>query len=302
MPTKQKRTQKCKSIAIVGVPSDLGANIVGARYGPNRIRKYLIPLLKKKGIPFKDYGNVPVPKRTKRTDWSKKNILQIKQVCQHFALKRDFFRACLPVVLGGDHSIVFCLVKELTMGKKLGLLWFDAHGDFNTVETSPSGNVHGMVLATIHGRTLQHVFDLERALVQERNVAMIGMRDLDYWEEKLLEQSNITVFRMKEVRKHGIRKIVKKALRIATTGTEGFHLSFDVDCFDPKIAPGVSTPVKGGLSKNQVSQALRLFAASGKLHSLDIVEYNPRADTRDKTAKLIAGMIVEIAASLRLSK
>lgn len=279
-----------KQIAIIGVPMDLGANIKGSKHGPKKIRQYLLPFLKKAGVDFIDLGDIKVPKPTQSKDKLRRHMKEIRQVCVNF-LSAKKCEDCFLIVIGGDHSIVSCLMRERTKKKKLGLIWFDAHGDFNTPQTTPSGNIHGMPLAEIAGHTFVTMLDVHTKSVSEKNISMVGVRDLDELERKALKKSKITVFTADKVRKSGIGSVVKRAASIASKGMDGFHVSVDIDCIDPKWAPGVSTPVKDGLTRKDILLAMRLLGSKRKLDSIDFVELNPKNDKDDKTAKLVVEMI-----------
>ncbi len=280
-----------EKVALLGVPSDLGANVEGARLGPRALRRELAPLVRARGIPFEDYGDVDVPEPGSPGDLSRKHLGEILTLCQDFLGGIDCdVRECFPLVIGGDHSLTTCLVGELSLRRNIGLVYLDAHGDFNTPETSPSGNVHGMVVSRISGRSLGSILDLKKTFVAERNIALIGTRDIDPEEDVLLKESQVTVFGMKSVRGMGIAPATKQAIAVASDGTEGYHASVDIDVVDPAFAPGVSTPVSGGLSPEEAHQALRLLG-SGPICSADFVELNPSRDEDGRTARLAAGLI-----------
>jgi arginase len=194
-----------------------------------------------------------------------------------------------PVYLGGDHSLsVGSLLAAQTLSE-VGVLWVDAHADFNTPETSPSGNFHGMPLATALGRG-EHSYWGQALGVLERNTVVVGVRDVDPGEQELLNQSAVTVFTMDDVSDRGLKHVLYDAVEIATAGVDALHLSFDLDVFDPSVAPGVSTPVEGGFSAIDGLELCRelglMHKTGGVLRSVDIVELNPEADVDNKTAEL----------------
>lgn len=279
-------------IALLGIPLDLGANVQGSREGPDKIREYLIPLLEKKGITYQDFGNVLIAEDHHETAPKKKNYGEIEHACINFSGFEAFINSDFPIVLGGDHSVTICFVRSLSSKGKTGLIYFDAHGDFNTPATTPSGNIHGMVITEItsenHGNVLRLVCKY-CANLTESNVVLIGTRDLDKEEADALEKSNVTVFDMEKVKELGIEKIMELATAIASRGTQQVHLSFDLDVADPTVTPGVSTPVLGGLSKYQVFKALE--TVKEKVTSMDIVEYIPRRDPDGRTGKFAAEVI-----------
>lgn len=280
-----------KTVALLGVPSDLGANIEGSRFGPSALRRELIPLLRARGIPFEDYGDIDVPERGSPGDLRHKHLNEIRELCQRFLGRIECDpHECFPLVLGGDHSLTTCLVGELSLMRELGLIYLDAHGDFNTPEISPSGNVHGMVISRISGRTLHSILDLKKTFVAERNIVLVGARDLDPEEDKLLRESEVTILGMKTVRRMGIAAAMEQAIAGASRGTEGYHLSFDIDVIDPGFAPGVSTPVPGGIEGEEALEAMRLLGR-GPISSADFVELNPSRDEDGRTARLAAKLI-----------
>lgn len=280
-----------KRLSILGIPTDLGANIIGARYAPNRIRKYLLPALKEKKIKYTDFGDVSVPSRGKLKNPTEKYLGKIAETCFNLGKQRKCFsEKYFPVVLGGDHTITSCYINEIAKGRKIGIIYFDAHGDYNTPETTPSGNVHGMVLTAVQKGS--HLLG-SAGSIKQKNIVMVSTRNLDRAEKILLQKSKITIFTDKDVRKKGIEKVMKKAASIAGRGTHGFHLSVDLDSVDPRYAPGVSTPVKGGLTKEEILEAMELVP-SDKVLSADFVEVNPKKDKNDKTSKLVAEMILRL--------
>ncbi|MEE9237688.1 MAG: arginase [Thermoplasmata archaeon] len=285
------RKEGFERVALLGVPSDLGANVVGSRFGPAAVRRELIPLLQASGVHFEDYGDVHVPEPGSQGDLSRKHLSEIRELCRNFlgSIECDF-RECFPLVLGGDHSLTTCLVGELSFRREIGLVYFDAHGDFNTPETSPSGNVHGMVVSRISGRTLHSILDLKKTFVAERNIALVGPRDIDPEEDLLLRESDVTVFGMKALREKGIGSAIERAIAVSSEGTEGYHLSVDIDVIDPDFAPGVSTPVPGGISGDEALEAMRLLGR-GPIRSADFVELNPPKDRDGRTAELAAKLI-----------
>jgi len=287
-----------KHAGILGIPMDLGANIKGSSKGPDNIREFLIPLLEEKGIPHKDFGNIPIPYDHTETDPRKKNYGEIEHVCVNFLGYKEFIDSEFPLVLGGDHTASICFVRGLSSRGKTGIIYFDAHGDFNTPATTPSGNIHGMVVSEItsekQGNVL-HLICTECTEVDETNVVLIGTRELDEEEEVALERSDVTVFDMEKVRRYGIKKITENAFKIASKGTNQTHLSFDLDVADPSVTPAVSTPVPGGLLKEEVFESLNLL--KGRVTSMDIVEYIPKRDINWMTGKFAAEIITSILRS-----
>ncbi len=282
-------------ITLLGAPSCLGGNVFGCQDGPFAIRKILIPKLKKNKISFRDLGDVNPPITCVITNPRAKCLDEIRQTDNllvkkiraeklfSFSIKNK--SATLPILLGGDHSLNYSFILELhrKMGK-IGLIWFDAHADFNTPKISPSGNVHGMVLAGLAKK------------VGETNIVIFGVRDLDPQEKTRLEKSKVTVITMEEIKKKGTEKSLKKALN-ALSKTKGIHLSFDLDMFDPSIAPGTGTPVKKGLNKTDLKDLMKTLRTQNTppMVSADIMELNPLNDKYGRTAGLAAEIVIGLA-------
>lgn len=290
---------------IIGVPLDLGGNRRGVDMGPSAVRiAGLAERLASLGIQVIDEGDLvtPIPEVKAAGDPRKKYIREIARVCDR--LYRTSLGVLhgggLPVVLGGDHSLGAGSVAATSDylrkdGKPLGLLWVDAHGDMNTPSSSGSGNVHGMPLAALLG---PEPAELSRIggfspKVLPRHTVLIGIRNLDDREKEIVRDSRVHVFTMKDIDRSGIATIVEEALTLAGKGTGGVHLSFDLDVCDPSIAPGVGTPVKGGLDYREAHTLMEIVADSGLLRALDLVEVNPILDDRNTTATLAC----ELAAS-----
>jgi arginase len=194
------------------------------------------------------------------------------------------------VVLGGDHSIAAGTISGVTKKRKLGVIWIDAHGDINTPDTTPSGNVHGMPLAALLGHEPKPL--LSSTPLNPANVALVGLRDVDPGEKVHIAQWGVHGYTMRDVDERGMRSIMEEAIRIATKGTAGFHLSFDMDAIDPATAPGVGTPVPGGLSYREAHLIMEMAHDSGKLESLEVVEVNPVLDVSNRTADLAVELIL----------
>jgi len=288
-----------RSVRIIGVPLDLGAGRRGVDMGPSAIRyARLAPEIEKLGIRCEDKGDVhtPVPEIAPSPNLKLRHLTPIVRVCRH--LKKDVLSALaeghFPLILGGDHSLsIGTMAAICDSWQKPGLIWVDAHGDFNTPDTTPSGNIHGMSLAVSTGRgakELLALFEMQR-FVDPRKVALIGVRDLDPGEKTLLHEAGVNVFTMTEVDHLGIQQVMQRALACATDGTDGVHVSFDMDVLNPDIAPGVGTTVEGGLSFREGHFLMEYLASSGVVRSLDVVEINPILDTGNRTAKLAVGLI-----------
>ena len=207
----------------------------------------------------------------------------------------------MPVVLGGDHSIAIGSLAGVSnhvdrQGGATGVIWFDAHGDANTPETTPSGNIHGMSLAISLGMGENDLVNLGRRKpkVLARNTALIGVRDLDAGERDTLKKSGVTVYTMRDLDERGMRDVVDEAIRIASDGTAGVHLSFDLDVVDPEDAPGTGTPVWGGITYREAHLAMEMLSDRAQVAAIDLVEVNPVLDTQNMTGILAA----ELAQSL----
>lgn len=290
------------AIEIIGVPVDLGANRRGTDMGPSAVRYAgLSKMLRNMEFEVIDHGNIaiPVPESLKIDN---PDLLFIDEIVEGCSKLGGFVTAVLdrgnfPLILGGDHSIA--LGSLLGVSRKIpdiGLIWMDAHGDFNTFETSGSGNIHGMSLAASCGRGDSRLVNIGgfAPKVREEKTVIIGVRDLDPEERVLLKQSKVTVFSMKDIDEMGIGRVMREAIAIAGSGGSGIHLSFDVDVVDPAIASGVGTPVTGGLNYREVHLAMELIAEANILQSMEVVEVNP---ILDKGANATANVAVEFIAS-----
>jgi len=288
-----------KSVHIIGVPLDLGGGRRGVDMGPSAFRiAGLGEQLAALGYSVVDKGNLPtpIPETQELRDEHKKYIRDIAKVCQkvYQTALGSFDESAMPVVLGGDHSLAAGSVAAAAeWGRKskqlpIGLLWVDAHGDMNTPATSLSGNVHGMPLAALLGpepAELSKIGTFAPKVLPQHTV-LVGIRNLDEREKVAVRDSGVHVFTMKDIDRQGIASIVEEAVRLAGSGTAGIHVSFDMDVCDPLIAPGVGTPVKGGLDYREAHMVMEIVADSGLLTSLDLVEVNPTLDVRNATAQL----------------
>jgi arginase len=283
---------------IIGVSLDLGGNRRGVDMGPSAFRiAGLAERLSALGFPVVDEGDLvaPIPEVKALGDPAKKYMREIAEVCVRlYATARAVLeRGAIPIVLGGDHSLaagsVAATADYLRRERKpLGLLWVDAHGDMNTPATSASGNVHGMPLAALLGgepAELSGIGGFSPKVLPEHTV-LIGIRNLDERERETVRSSRAKVFTIKDVDRTGIAAVMEEALAIAGNGTAGVHVSFDMDVCDPLIAPGVGTPVKGGLDYREAHMLMEMVADSGLLRALDLVEVNPILDDRNMTAVL----------------
>ncbi len=285
-------------IHIIGVSLDLGGNRRGVDMGPSAFRiAGLAERLTALGMTVIDHGDVvaPIPETKSSGDPRKKYIREITRVCEKLyrTSLSAFEKGGLPLVLGGDHSLAAGSVAATAdfvrrENKPLGLLWVDAHGDMNTPASSDSGNVHGMPLAALLGpepAELSRIGGFSPKVLPEHTV-LIGIRNLDEREKEIVRASKVHFFTMKDIDRNGIAAVVEQALAIAGKNTAGVHVSFDLDVCDPTIAPGVGTPVKGGLDYREAHMVMEMVADSGLLRALDLVEVNPILDDRNMTAIL----------------
>jgi arginase len=286
-------------IGILGVPMDLGAGRRGVDMGPSALRyAQLAETLRALGHEVTDHGNVNVPvvETIDRSSSGPHYLTEILQACQETAtrlagLPPDVF----PICIGGDHSMSMGTVAGVARGERIGLVWVDAHTDFNTPEISPSGNVHGMPVAHLVGLGDERLVNIGGvgAKIRPEDIVMIGIRSVDHGERELLKARGASIYTMKEIDTLGLAKVAQMALE-KLSHVDRIHVSFDADSLDPSIAPGVGTPVLGGLSYREAHLLMELFADSGKVGSLDLVEVNPVLDNRNATAQIM----VEMASSL----
>jgi arginase len=288
-----------RDVVVIGAPLDLGQGRRGVDMGPSAIRYAELKqhLSEKLGIAVEDLGdvNAPVPESTDVGDDRARFLPQILELCDHVAKLVAAARAkgALPVVLGGDHSIALgTLVGLASAHGPGGVVWVDAHGDLNTPESSPSGNVHGMVLAAALGLCGPEFAHDGWTLpaVEAGRISLVGVRSLDQGERDLLGRLDAKVFTMSEIDRVGIEPCMREALAHAS-GPNFVHVSLDMDVVDPEHAPGVGTPVRGGLSYREAHLAMEIVAESGIVGSLDVVEVNPVLDRENATAKLAVELV-----------
>jgi arginase len=290
------------AISIIGVPVDLGAGRRGVDMGPSAMRyTSLQDRLAALGYLVEDQGNVPVPLAETiplpALSERLRYLEPIAEICATLAerVAGAVERGALPVVLGGDHSLSIGSVSGSARKRRIGLIWIDAHADFNTAETTPSGNIHGMSVAALVGRGHPSLTRLagDAPAIRTDRVAIVGARDIDADERIALREAGINIFTMFDIDRRGMANVMDEAIRIASAGGGGYHVSFDMDAVDPREAPGVGTPVIGGISYREAHLAMEMIAQNGGLRSLDLVEINPILDERNATAMLA----VELALS-----
>lgn len=293
-----------QKVRIIGVPMDLGQSRRGVDMGPSALRVAgLQTRLKQLGHTVEDIGNIPVkqPEEQHYGEKHAKYLHEIAETCRGLAemTEKTLAEGFLPVVLGGDHSIAIGTCSGVSnffrkQSKKIGCLWLDAHGDMNTPESSPSGNVHGMPLASLIGYGAPELVELlgYKPKVEPRNVSIVGVRDLDAKERRLVKDSGVHAFTMRDIDERGMREVMSEALRFATDDTDGIAVSVDMDLIDPADAPGVGTPVRGGITYREAHLAMEMIADSEAMASLEVVEINPVIDLHNKTALLAVEMVL----------
>jgi arginase len=285
-------------VAIIGAPMDLGAGRRGVDMGPSALRLAgLDERIASLGYDVEDLGNVQVdqPESLPVGPHRARYLPQISHTCERLAdmVYRVVGEGKLPLVIGGDHSVAVGTVSGLSRYHRerhgrIGLIWIDAHADMNTPDTSPSGNVHGMPLACCVGvgpAEMTHIYEYAPK-VDPRNVALVGIRDVDRKEAPQVGSTGVTAFTMRAIDERGMRAVVEDAIAIASRDTAGFHVSFDMDSVDPDEAPGVGTPVRGGLTYREAHLAMETICDSGRFIGMEIVEVNPVLDQANRTAVL----------------
>ena len=286
-----------RNIDIINANTDLGVHVDGARLGPDKLTEDLIIKNNIRGI-YKIYANEENKEnKPEDKDNKKKNLEQInvfnKQV--YDTVKNTIERDNFPVTLGGDHSLVIgSALASIAKNKSLGIIWIDAHGDYNTFDTTITGNIHGLPLAAIDGYEKKYLTDFhDGSFYKPENTVIVGGRDIDPLEIENIKDAGVTVFTTEEIHKRGMSAVMEDAIAIATKGTDGMHISYDLDVIDPKICPGVSVPAVDGINLDEAYEAVdSIIKHKAFLKSLDIVEYNPERDIDNKT-KNIAKTILE---------
>lgn len=301
-----------KGIGLMGAPTGVGAGLKGTRHGPHALRAAgLIELLQESGWPVHDWGDVPKPGKIAVSEdelsafavkdwqqvlgWNLAVFNTVSQVLQ---------RGQMPLLLGGDHSVAVGSVSAVAahcraVGKRLKLVWLDAHADFNMPDTSPSGNAHGMPLACLCGLgppALAQMAGFPQA-VAPADVSLIGVRSIDRGEQRLLQQSGVQVLSMAQIRQLGMHEALRLALPDLGPSVH-LHVSFDMDFLDPSLAPGVGTPVQGGPTLDEALQCMRHLAAFGQPGSIDLVEYNPARDPEGSTARVAVELLQSLLPAL----
>jgi arginase len=302
MVNKNKKINK--KIGLIGFPMDLGADRRGVDMGPSAIRyANLEEKLENLGYKVTDFGDIDIQiSETQKIGNSKlKYLHEIEKTSKQLSgkveslLNKNYF----PLIIGGDHSTAIGSIAGISnycrkRNKTLGLIWIDAHADMNTEETTPSGNIHGMPLAVALGLGHKKLININgfSPKVKVENVALIGIRDVDFLESKNINELNLTVHTMTEIDKVGIHRIIAKVLSEFKNKVDYIHISFDMDGIDPDFAEGVGTPVPGGLTYRESQLLMEMVADCGCMNSLEILEVNPILDNKNKTADLATELII----------
>jgi arginase len=290
-------------VHVLGVPMDLGSGRRGVDMGPSAIRiAGVAERLTELGHKVVDEGDVVI-KNMEELKVGNERARYLGEIARASAIiarkvERIMNLNHFPLVLGGDHSIAVGTISGIAsfaqrQGKKLGLLWIDAHGDINTPETSPSGNIHGMPLAAVLGFGAGELTSIggSSPKVDPANVALVGIRSLDAGEKKRLKENGVQVHTMSDIDRHGVHRVMKKALARVTDNTDFVHMSFDLDAVDPTVAPGVGTPVKGGLDYREAHLIMEVVADAGVMTSLELVEVNPILDQGNASAAFAVELV-----------
>jgi arginase len=291
-------------IAIIGAPLDLGQGRRGVDMGPSALRvASLNARLQSLGYLVEDLGNIHVvqAEATPAGDGHAKFLPQIVAACDELATQVHdaMWRGCVPLVLGGDHSVAIGTVTGVSRyfresGQSVGLIWLDAHADMNTPDTSPSGNIHGMPLACLLGMGPEPLTNLAgfQPKLAAANTVIVGLREVDLTERPHVRESGVHAFTMRDIDERGLRAVMEEAIRVASDGTVGFHCSLDMDFVDPKDAPGVGTAVRGGATYREAHLAMEMICDSRKMTSIEVVEVNPVLDEANCTADLAVELIM----------
>ena len=308
MPSRRTKSAAEQVVHIIGVPMDHGAGRRGVGMGPSALRiAGLHDKLRAAGREFEDHGDIPVraPERKPidvKLAVRANHLGVVARTCDllHEHIKRIVKKEGLPLVIGGDHSIAIGTIAGLVAGyrqadkdARLGLIWIDAHGDLNTPQTSPSGNIHGMPVAVCLGDGPKELTEIggPSPKLEANDIVMVGLRDLDPREKQEILDCGVHAFTMKDIDERGMAAVMRDVINLATRNTDYLHVSFDIDSVDPRIAPGTGTTVFGGLTYREAHLALEMIAESGTMSSLEMVEVNPILDVHNQTADMATGLI-----------
>lgn len=287
-----------QTVSIIGAPLDLGAGHRGVDAGPSALRiAGLVPAIESMGFPVVDEGNIPVDLRgdIDIENPKAKFLSAIANACEAQRLKvlEVLDKGHFPLILGGDHSIAIGTISGMSefyrrQQQEIGVIWVDAHADMNTPESTESGNIHGMPVSALLGEGASELTQLGgfAPKIKADKVVLIGIRDVDYNEKQMVKKLGVTAFTMTDIDEMGMSAVISKAIEIAGNGTAGIHVSFDFDGLDPSVAPGVGTPVKGGIRYREAHLIMEKVALTHRLIGLEMVELNPILDVRNQTGEL----------------
>ena len=284
-----------KNIHIIGAPSTFGQRKLGVNFGPDALRYAgLIERLKNIGHSVEDKGNIAVPavdvEKFKGKQEGLRNLNEIIEVSENLsnAVSSSIKNQAFPLIIGGDHSIAIGSISGVSQHyENLGIIWYDAHGDLNIPEESPSGNIHGMPLRVLLGDGDKQLVNISgyAPKVKPENIVLIGMRDLDVGERDFIRENNIKTYTMADIDRNGIKQVMEESVSYLKDKTDGIHLSLDVDALDPVETPGTGTKVLGGLTYRESHFALEMLHNTNLITSMDVVEVNPLIDQNNHTAE-----------------
>ena len=282
-----------KQYEIINACSDLGVTIDGANLGPELISKHFFNNEKinnivsiKKPITLKSKDKKDLKKNLGAVNLFNKNLYNVVD----YTIKKGYF----PITIGGDHSVVIASgLASLENNDNLGIIWIDAHADFNTFESTKTGNIHGLPLAALCGYKCEKLTNfMTNKHYNTKNVVIVGARSIDDWEYPNLDDTDITIFTTEDIKKHGATEIMEKAIDIASNKTDGIHISYDLDVIDPEVAPGVSVDEENGINEKEAYEIMdTIIENKDKIKSLDLVEFNPKYDINNKTLKIAINLL-----------
>jgi len=290
------------TVTLIGAPTDIGASVLGASMGPDALRiAGLAQALRERGLAVRDVGNLAGPGNPQAAPTGGfRHLPEVTAWNQAVfgAVQAALAAGELPLLMGGDHCLAIGSISAVAAhcrarGKRLRVLWFDAHADANTPASSPSGNLHGMPVACLLGHGPQGLVRMDGAntqALQASQITQIGLRSVDAAEKHFVNTQGITVYDMRSIDELGMRAVMQAALAGVDEHTH-LHVSFDMDCMDPSVAPGVGTPVRGGPTYRETQLCMEMLADCGRLGSVDLVELNPALDTRNQTAELAVELL-----------
>lgn len=290
-----------KTVEIIGAPSTFGQRKLGVNFGPDAIRYAgIVARIEAIGLTVKDSGNINVPElnlnKFNSEQQGLRNLEEIIETSETLSqsVSNSISNNHFPLILGGDHSIAIGSISGVSKHyENLGVIWYDAHGDLNIPEESPSGNIHGMPLRILAGDGDDKLVNIANYApkVKPENIVLIGMRDLDVGERQYIKDNNIKTYTMAEVDRYGIKQVIKETIDYLKEKTDGIHLSLDVDALDPVETPGTGTRVLGGLTYRESNFALEFLHNSNLVTSMDLVEVNPLIDHNNDTAEQAVGLV-----------